>query len=230
MRVKNLFNKFYYFSALAVIFTAISSCKSTSTATTSVQVINASPDAGTINFYLSGNLKTTSPVAYGNSSSYFSTVAGNQTGEIKSAGTGVTLASNPVSLAANSYYSVFVLGQASTNNINYVIATDNLNRPAEGKAKIRFVHAVSAAPQVNLLLNSNVIFSAKAFKSVSDYTEITPGTYSIRATSSDVTSVGVTTAFNQAFENGKIYTIVFKGAIGATTDALKLNLGVMANN
>jgi hypothetical protein len=230
MRVKNLLNQFYYFAALTAIFAGISSCKSSSTATTSVQVINVSPDAGTINFFLSGNLKTTSPVAYGNSSSYFSTVAGNQTGEVKSATTGVSLASNPVSIASDSYYSVFVMGQALTNNINYTIVQDKLNRPTEGKAKIRFVHAVSAAPQVNLLLNSNVIFSAKAFKSVSDYTEITPGTYSIRATSSDITSVGVTTAFNQTFENGKIYTIIFKGAVGATTDALKLNLGVMANN
>lgn len=230
MRVKNLLNKIYYFAALAVVFTAIFSCKSTSTATTSVQVINVSPDAGTVNYYLSGTLKTVYPVAFGNSSSYFSTVAGNQTGEVKSTGTGVTLASNPVSIASNSYYSVFVVGQASTNNITYIVTQDNLNRPAEGKAKIRFVHAVSAAPQVNFLLNANVIFSAKAFKSISDYTEITPGTYSIRATSSDITAIGVTSPFNQTFENGKIYTIIFKGAIGATTDALKLNLGVMANN
>ena len=230
MCIQSLLNRVGCFAVLAMVFATVSSCKSTSTATTSVQLINASPDAGTVNFYLSGNLKTTSPVAYGNSSGYISTIAGNQTGEVKAAASGTSLTSIPVSLAANANYSVFVTGQTFTNNVTAFMAQDRLDIPAPGKAKIRFVHAVSAAPQVNLMLNANTIFSARAYKSVSDYIEVTAVTYSIRATSSDATAIGVTTAFNQTFNNGKIYTIVFKGAVGATTDALKLGLGVMANN
>lgn len=231
MRNQSLLNRVCCFAVLMMAFATISSCKkSTGTATTSVQVINASPDAGTINFYLSGNLNTTSPVAYGNSSGYFSTIAGNQTGEVKAAASGISLASVPLSLGANANYSVFVTGQTFTNNVAAFMVQDKLDIPAPGKAKIRFVHAVSAVPQVNLMLNANTIFSARAYKSVSDYTEVSAGTYSIKATSSDATAIGVTTAFNQTFDNGKIYTIIFKGAVGTTNNTLKLGLGVMINN
>ncbi len=229
MRFKSLINRVCCFAVLAIAVTAVSSCKSTNTATTSVQVINVSPDAGPVNYYLSGNLKTATPVSYGTLSGYFLTVSGNQTGEVKSAA-GTLFSSSPVSIGSNLYYTVFISGQTATNNVTSFIAQDNLNTPAPGKAKIRFIHTVAAAPQVNLLLDANVVFSAKAYKSVSDYTEVTPGTYSIRATTSDITAAGVTTAFNQTFDNGKIYNIIFKGAVGATTDALKLSLSVVANN
>lgn len=231
MRFQNLLNRVCCFVVLPMVFATVSSCKkSTSTATTSVQVINTSPDAGTINFYLSGNLKTTTPVAYGNSSGYISTIAGTQTGEVKAAASGISLTSIPVSLAANANYSVFVTGQTATNNVTAFMAQDRLDTPAPGKAKIRFVHAVATVPQVNLMLNVNTVFSARAYKSVSDYIDVTAGTYSIKATASDATALGITTAFNQTFANGKIYTVVFKGAVGSTNDALKLSLGVMANN
>lgn len=230
MRIKSLLNKVCCFAVLSIAIFVIPSCKSISTATTSVQVINASPDAGPVDFYLSGNLKTSTPVAYGNSSAYFLTIAGNQTGEVKSPAFSAALASVPVGLASNVNYSVFVSGQTSTNNITAFYVRDNLITPAPGKAKLRFVHAVAAARKVNLLLNANVIFTAIAYKSISDYIEVPTGSYSIRANLSDSTAVGVTPAFTQTFDNGKIYTIIFKGAIGATADALKLRLGVMANN
>ena len=233
MRIQILFNRLCCFAVLIMAFAAVSSCKkSTSTATTSVQAINASPDAGTVNLFLSGNLKTTTPVAYGNSSGYFSTIAGNQTGEVKAAAAGTTLATFPVSLGANAYYSVFVTGQTSTNNVTAFYAQDKLDVPSPGKAKIRFVHAVADVPSVDLMLNTNTVFSALAYTVVSDYVEVAAGTYSIRAAFKvpGGAGVGVTTAFNQTFNNAKIYTIVFKGAKGATSDALKLGLGVMLNN
>lgn len=230
MRIKSFIHRICCFAVLAIAVAGISSCKSTSTATTSVQVINVSPDAGTINFYLSGNLKTTTPVAYGNSFGYFLTIAGNQTSEVKASASGTTLASLPVNLASNANYTVFVSGQTKTNNVSAFYTQDGLYTPSPGKAKVRFIHAVAAAPQVNLLLNADVIFPARAYQSISGYTEISAGTYSIQATSSDQTAVGVTTAFNQTFANGKIYNIIFKGAVGATSDSLKLRLAVMANN
>lgn len=230
MRIQSLFNRFCCFAVFAIAIAGISSCKSSTTATASVRVVNVSPDAGTVNFYLSGSLKTTTPVAYGNSFGYFSAIAGSQTAEVKSSTTGSSLVSSAINITKDASYSIFVCGLATTNSVNTIVAQDNLAVPAPGKAKVRFIHAVSGAPQVNLLVNSGVLFSGIGYKSVTEYTEITAGTYSVKATSADVTAVGVTTAFNQTFENGKIYTIYFKGLVGATTDPLKFNLGVIANN
>ena len=230
MDIKSFHRRTHHFLIWAIVITTIFSCKSVSTATTSVQVINASPDAGPVNFYLSGTLKTSAPVAYGNSLGYFSTIAGNQTGEVKASPSNNTLVSAPVSLASDVNYSVFISGLASANTVNFVAAQDNLITPAPGRVKIRFVQLISGAPQVNLLANSIVLFSFKAYKSVSDYTEITAGTYSIKVISADPAATNITTAFNQTFENGRIYTVYLKGTIGAVADALKPNLGVMRNN
>ncbi len=216
----------FLFSLITI--TVISSCKSTITETTSLQVINASPDAGPINFYLSGNLKTTKPVTYSNTPAYFSAIAGNQTGTVKSSTS--TLLSTPVSLASNVNYSLFVCGLTSSNTVSTILTQDNLITPAPGKAKLRFVHTVVGAPTVSFLTNSAVLFSAIPYKSVSGYTEITAGMYSIKVISADVSAVNLTNPINQTFENGKIYTVYFKGAIGAATDSLKLNLGVINNN
>ncbi len=230
MDFKSFYSRTYRFLIWAIVIATISSCKSVSTATTSVQVINASPDAGPVNFYLSGTLKTSAPVAYGNSLGYFSTIAGNQTGEVKASSSSYTLVTAPVGLASSVNYSIFISGLASANTVNFVAAQDNLITPAPGNAKIRFVHLVSGAPRVNLLANSIVLFSFKEYKSVSDYTEITAGTYSISTINADIAGIVVTNAFNQTFENGRIYTVYLKGTIGATIDALKPNLGVMRNN
>ncbi|MVN21045.1 DUF4397 domain-containing protein [Mucilaginibacter arboris] len=230
MFIQSFFNRFCCFAVLAIAIAGISSCKSSTTATASVRVINVSPDAGPVNFYLSGSLKTTAPVTYGNSFGYFSAIAGSQTAEVKSSTSASTLVSSPVNITKDANYSVFVCGLATTNSVNTIVAQDILTMPSPGKAKVRFVHAVAGAPQVNLSVNSGVLFLGVGYKSVTDYTEITAGTYSIKAISTDVSAVGVTTAFNQTFENGKIYTIYFKGLVGANTDALKLNLGVIATN
>lgn len=217
-----------YFLILTTTIVVISSCKSTITNNASLQVINASPDAGPVNFYTSGTLKTTKPVTYSSTSAYFSTIAGNQTGEIKSSTS--TLISAPLNLNTNVNYSLFVCGLKSLNTLSTILTQDNLITPAPGNAKLRFMHTVVGAPAVSFLTNSAVLFSAISYKSISDYKEITAGMYSIKVVSADISATGLTTSINQTFENGKIYTVYFKGAIGATTDSLKLNVAVLRNN
>ena len=230
MLIKSLINRIYGIVVLVLLIFAISSCKVTNNATTSVQMINASPDAGSVNLYLSGNLKTTTPVNYSYSSGYLSTIVGNQTAEIKSSTTAVILVSTPVNLTEYSNYSIYLCGLANSASLGSIVALDDLTAPSAGKAKLRFVNTVVGSPQVNLIANSSTtLFTGIAYKSVTGFVEIMPGTYNLAAASTAVTSVSVATA-SQTFVSGKIYTIYFKGAIGATTDPSKLGLGVTANN
>lgn len=229
MCTKNLIKRVFCFSVLALVIAGVSSCKKvTGEDTAAVQVVNASPDAGAINFYLSGNLKTTSPVTFGNTSGYFSTTAGNQTAEVKSSTSAATLASTGANLSGKGNYSVFVCGLSTTNSVNAILVSDELSSPSSGKAKVRFVNTVAASPNVNLVSNSTTLFSSVAYKTASSFMEIAPGAYTLNAVSTALTTLTVATV-NQTFESGKIYTIYFKGAIPSLSSATQLSLGVITN-
>lgn len=195
-----------------------------------MQVVNASPDAGSINLYLSGNLKNSTPVTYGNSTGYFATIAGNQTAEIKIAAIATTVASTPVNLTPDANYSIFFYGRSATATLSSIVIQDDLLAPSSGKAKVRFVNTVTNYPNVNLQLNSSTaLFSNVAYQAVTSFMEITPGNYPLTVVASSAAAVSVA-AVSQNFVSGKIYTIYFRGQIGATADALKLGLGVIVNN
>lgn len=205
----------------------ISSCKNSITSSNaSIQVINASPDAGTINLYLSGSLKTSTPVSYGNTSGYFTTTAGNQAAEVKSASS--TLTSTTINLSDKGNYSLFVTGLSAANSVTTVFLPDDLTSPSSGKAKVRFVNTVDSSPQVNLVANSTTWFNGVSYKSATGFMEITPGTYTLSANSTTITAISVA-SLSQNFESGKIYTVYFKGILGGS-NASKLSLGVVPNN
>ncbi|GAB3918783.1 DUF4397 domain-containing protein [Mucilaginibacter boryungensis] len=207
--------------------TTITSCSKhsdydfTGTATANVRLVNTSTDAGPSKLYLNDVLRTTNAVSYGTASGYSQTYIADNTIAVQSA-SGTMLASSSASLDADGNYTYFLTGASG----NYAILTsyDNTTTPTAGKAKVRFVQAASGLASANLLGNGVSLFAAQSFKAVTNYMEVTAGTFVFTVTSpgSEITLASSTSTTLQA---GKSYIIYTSGISGATgTNALTVNV------
>lgn len=208
--------------------TLLSSCKKDDpydfeeTIGANVNLINASPDAGSSRLYVEDILRTPTGVNYGEASGYFKTFLGDQDVEIKSASGEATLATSHTQFDALNSYTFFLVGQNSS--LGLVTVTDDLTSPTAGKAKIRYVNAAPNAPSATLNNNNSVLIAAQNFRGVAPSTEVSPGAYSLSVVSGNTRSAVV----NAAFESGKIYTVYAKGLIGGS-GAAAFTVGVYAN-
>jgi hypothetical protein len=125
------------------------------------------------------------------------------------------LASNTEGLEDGSYYTVFALpGENRTAHMRVV--TDKLERPADGKLRLRVVHAGDGVGAVDVRATGTdgTLFEGIAFQTVSDYREISPvnGLVEIRAPG----GAPVATLPNAHLEAGRFYTLVLAGSSNAT--------------
>jgi hypothetical protein len=104
-------------------------------------------------------------------------------------------------------------------NIELLILDDNLEKPATGKAKIRFVNLSPDGGSLSLNVNGAAtdLATNKAFKEFSTF-EAVDATESTTLNIKNATTGAVeTTLTNVKLEDGKIYTVYAKG-LKATTD------------
>lgn len=129
------------------------------------------------------------------------------------------LASNTEGLQDGGHYTVFALpGDGRSTHIR--IVTDKLDRPADGKLRLRVVHAGDGvgAVDVRATASGGSLFEGVRFQTVSDYQEIDPvnGPIEIRAPG----GAPVFTLPNAHLEAGRFYTLVLAGS-ARTTPALE---------
>jgi len=79
-------------------------------------------------------------------------------------------------------------------------------------ARVRVVHASPDAPNVDILVNDAVAFSDVAFKAISDYAELEPGTYNVKVVPTGTTEPVVIEA-DLTLEGGQDYTVVALGEL-----------------
>lgn len=125
------------------------------------------------------------------------------------------LASNTEGLQDGSYYTVFALpGENRTAHMRVV--TDQLERPADGKLRLRVVHAGDGVGAVDVRATGTdaTLFEGIGFQTVSDYRDISPvnGPVEIRAPG----GAPVVTLPNAHLEAGRFYTLVLAGSSRAT--------------
>jgi len=181
-----------------------------------VNLINASPDVGSVSLFVENILRTPAPVTFGTASGYNKTLLGSQKVEIKSASGEATLISTTAQLDANGNYTYMLIGPSSAPGM--LTITDDLTAPSAGKAKIRFVNASpNAADAVLLFNNGSAGFSNQNYRGISNYIEVAPGTYAANIAVGTSRSERV----NVTLESGRIYTIYARGSVGGTgTNAL----------
>jgi hypothetical protein len=193
----------------------------------SVQLVNASPDAGPANLYIMDSLRSSSNVAYATASGYRPTPSSDvQTIKIKSA-TGAVLASGTSGFIAQSKYSLFLTGQVRDNNLAVLESEDDTTDPAAGNVKVKFVNTVSNTPLVDLTANDVAAFSGQGYKAVTKYKEMAAGAYIFKLRISG-TSTNAVTMPSVTLTSGKIYTIYTKNLI--VNNNTVFDAAIIANN
>lgn len=183
----------------------------------SVKVIHTIPGTGAVDFYLNGTKQNSSAISFGEQTGYIATANGDKTADFKTTLDNNTILSAPVSFDGGNY-TLFATGTASDNTLTTLLVEDNLQTPAAGKARVRFVHVSPNAPTVNVLANDSLWSSGRAYKSATDFMEVPAGSYVIKLRKTDNSDL-VYTSDAITFATGKNYTLVAQGQVGATVIA-----------
>ncbi len=174
-----------------------------------VMVVHASPDAPGVDLLINDVKVNTSPLTFPNNTGYLELPAGRQNVKVNAAGTSTTVINANLDLEADKDYSVFAIN--TLDNIEPLVLEDDLTDPASGMAHVRFVHLSPDAPAVDIAVQGGpVLFSNRAFKSATDFTPVSAGTYTL-----EVRPAGTTTAVltipDVELMSGNIYTVFASG-------------------
>jgi len=201
------------FSAIILVSTAFTSCtkdKANTSLSAYVQVANSAEGSAPQDFYLDNSKVTTSAVAYGQSSTFIESSAGDRMGAFKNTGSATTNTSVNLSLSAGKYYTVFYV-----DGNTHTTVQDDRTAPPSGKARIRFINLSSAlSSNVDFALSGGAkLASAIGFKGVSEYYDVDPASsFSVSASGSSSALVNIPTTI----QAGHIYTIFVSGDTNAT--------------
>ncbi len=119
------------------LFLVLASCGKSSTRSF-VRIVNASPDAGSIDITINGN-KVLSGAAYGSGSNYFTVAPGtNIDFKIDTTGTNPIHFDTKIGLVDKSYYTIAAVGlTASPSTFTILQTVDDHSSPGSGDMKIR---------------------------------------------------------------------------------------------
>lgn len=193
-----------------------------------VSVFHASPSTDSLNFYLDANKVNAKLVGLGDSINYVEAFIGDRIAEIKGKDGG-SIFKKSIKLEKDKAYSLFITNEKDNDDAEYVQIADDLTKPAEGKAKIRFVHVSPDAGKLNLAVTGGEdLFTEKEFKSATDFKEINAEKQSFDIVDQGSDAV-LFTLEDVDIKAGKIYTIWVKGLKDTEDDALKIEAMVYNN-
>jgi hypothetical protein len=219
--------------SLFVVAAAFAGCSksSNSAPANSADVMFVNGCAGTGSVYVTdGSTKVTgaSNIAFAGTSGYQYIMAGSPdiTFYVSSLGGTDPLKSFNASFAANTHYSVFVGGIIT--NSSYVVTADDVSAPPSGNAKVRFINLSNDTLSENVAANTTSIATGITSLQASSFTDITAGTYIIKA--GDPANIGsVVSTASLSFSAGKIYTVMLTGTLSGTGTS-GLTLTAINNN
>ncbi len=181
-----------------------------------VMVIHASPDAPGVDLLINDKRINKAPLKFPANTGYLSLDAGKKTNvKVNVAGTSTTAIEADLTFTKDASYSLFAVDRVA--KIAPLLLTDNLSKPAKGKAHVRFIHLSPDAPAVDIAVkNGPTLFSDIAFKKNSKFTPVAAGTYDldVKVSSSKTTALSVK---GLKLADGMIYTIWARGLLSNTT-------------
>lgn len=181
-----------------------------------VRVVNSVQGSSPQDFYQGDTKISTSAVAYGEASPYYTVKAGSSTLAFKNTTTVSTTASTNVSIGQNAMVTVFYYADGTGATKVDGVADDN-TAPASGKARVRFINlGASFNNGINVVTAaSSALVNGLNYQSSSSY-------YSIDAnTALAVNIIGsatITTIPGATFQSGKNYTVWFDAANTTTAN------------
>ncbi len=223
-------NKFIY--ALAASVFLFSACKKdvpvNNTPVSGLMAINLIPDQPAVDFIMSGNYLTRSPLVYTNySGTYLSVYSGNRTVALGLANSDTTFSSTDYAFEPSKFYSVFAMG--ANGNYRNLVLNDNIDSLSTGSgfAFVRYVNAVpdSSKADFSITQNANNVLNANAsFATASDFKSVNPGDITVTASVENY-SVNRTISV----EKDKVYTVMLMGIPQATDTAKAVQIKYILN-
>lgn len=193
-----------------------------------ISVFHASPLNDSLAFYLDDKRVNKDSIGLGDSINYVEVLVGNRTAEVKGSD-GESILSGQIALEGKKSYSLFIANEQD-KEAEFIQISDDLTKPAEGKAKIRFVNVSADAGTLNLKGNDETdLFTEVDYKSASEFTEINEATQSFKIIDNQ-TSTELFSLENIEIEAGKIYTIWVTSLKESDTDLLKIEAKLFRNN
>lgn len=182
--------------------------------TARIRVVHASPDAPAVNICANGSTAF-EDVSFPGATDYATVDAASYQIRVVAAGSscddgGVINAT--LTLPADTETTVVAVN--TLDSIEPLVLEDDNSDPAEGTAKVRFVHASPDAPVVDITLtDGTTLFDDIAFQEVGDYIEAPAGTLDLQVRDETGTAI-VLTLEDVMLEAGTVYTIYAIGLLG----------------
>lgn len=227
------------FVTVIMILPLIQSCSKTGVNASSgqnarLQIVNLSPDIQPFNLYAFFIKQGTGAYYYSNASGYFLVNTIDTPLQIRTSITtnGVNptnLLTLPGSLKPGVPYTWFVTGIRKDSSLTTILTVDTGSTPPNGRGKIRFVNASPTPANMNLTLNDTTAFKNIAYKTVTNYTEVTAGSYNINVSATSTPKIVLAPISKYNVSDGKLYTVYFYG-LTSSTDSAKYNANVLLNS
>jgi hypothetical protein len=200
---------------------------------TQLQILNLSPDAGSLNLYLNYIKESTSTYTYTTNSGYFYLSTLQPPLQLRTATTApINVLTIDSALKANAKYTLFITGYRTdkdTSIKNSILSLDTATLPALGRGKVRFVNASPSSPTLDLRANDTLVVGALDFNKVSSYTQLPVGNYNFTISANKTPTKIEASILNVTIQDGRAYTIYTQGIVGRT-DSVAFGAGVLTNN
>ena len=208
-----------------------------------VMLVHTAPGAPAVDLLIGGVKKNTDSIVYTKNSAYYDieVSTSNYVITTKYSKSGTRLDSAGVKAIKNTGFSYFTyIDNDAAKSVRVLASTDNLNLPAAGKAKVRFVNLIPDIPN-NVAVDVEAVapgtiptprndFTNVSFKTIKDFVEINKGTYDFKIKQTGTTNV-ILTVRDVVITEGKLNTFVANGfAAKLNTDPLGLKVTVVSNN
>src|SRR3954469_24063943 len=178
-----------------------------------VRVVNASPDAPTLNILVDGQ-PLAQGVAFGSASEYAALSPGGHQVQVVPADGGAPIIDQSVTFNGWTSNILAVVGQLA--NIQLQTNTVDITQTDPGQARLRVVNAVPDAPTlaVGVVGSQNPMVDGVQFPNASDYQAVNPGSYELEVRNAD-SGETLLTAPPLQIDAGQVYDLFALGQAGS---------------
>jgi uncharacterized protein DUF4397 len=200
------------------------------------QIVNLSPDLGSVSLYVDFHTYNNTSYFYPQASGYFYLTSIDTPFQIRPGQTvipGQVVSSGNIFsldniLKPNLKYTLFIGGTVANNNVQPLFLTDTSSTPTTGRGKVRFLNVSPQAENFDVVANGTLAFGNQQFMKVSPYVEMPAGSYNFQIFPAGATTPILGTLQNFNIQDGRLYTVYTYGLAGQT-DSLAFGEGVIVN-
>lgn len=177
-----------------------------------ISFVNAMPDTSALDFYIQGSKLGTSSISFRSAyptSSYLEAQPFDYRLAVAYPDDDQALLEASVPVRQDVYVSVYIFNDHE--KVEGMALIDDLESPAAGKAKVRFINLGTDAPDVDLVPEGETAWveDLEYKDATEEYSEIDPGSYTLQAIDSATDEVLAAASIN--FEDSKVYTVWLSG-------------------